>query len=40
MRHQTGNEFAFEDNELEKVLVYKLEVNEFTGKERIFLKQK
>ena len=34
MKHQTGkdSEFTFEDREVEKVLVYKMEVTEFTGK--------
>ena len=34
MRHQTGEErvFTFSDDEIERVLVYKLTVSEFTGK--------
>ena len=34
MQHQTGKVFSFEDSDLEKVLVYKMKVNELTGKER------
>ena len=37
MKHQTGNDkkYTFDENELNNVLVFKIEVNEFTGKERI-----
>jgi nitroimidazol reductase NimA-like FMN-containing flavoprotein (pyridoxamine 5'-phosphate oxidase superfamily) len=36
MKHQTGKNiaFTFDDQELENVLVYKMDVKEFTGKER------
>ncbi|MCL2067490.1 MAG: pyridoxamine 5'-phosphate oxidase family protein [Treponema sp.] len=36
MEHQTGKNvnYTFTEDELKKVLVYKMEVNEFTGKER------
>ena len=37
MQHQTGtkNNNAFEENELKSILVFKMEVEEFSGKERI-----
>ena len=36
MRHQTGKniEYSFEEGELKNVLVFKMDVEEFTGKER------
>lgn len=34
MKHMTGKEFTFEDNMLNAVFVYQLEVNEFTGKRK------
>lgn len=34
MRHMTGKEFTFEDNMLNAVFVYQLEVHEFTGKRK------
>ena len=37
MKHQTGNDtkYNFNENELNKIIVYKLLVNEFTGKQKI-----
>ena len=37
MKHQTekDTEWTFDENELNSVLVFKLDVNEFTGKERV-----
>lgn len=34
MKHMTGKEFTFEDNMLNAVFVYRLEVHEFTGKRK------
>jgi nitroimidazol reductase NimA-like FMN-containing flavoprotein (pyridoxamine 5'-phosphate oxidase superfamily) len=36
MKHQTGKDitFAFDEKDLEKVLVYKMEITDFTGKKR------
>ena len=37
MKHQTGEnrEYSFGENELNNLLVYKMEVEEFSGKERV-----
>jgi nitroimidazol reductase NimA-like FMN-containing flavoprotein (pyridoxamine 5'-phosphate oxidase superfamily) len=37
MKHQTGKEieYNFTENELKNVMVYKMEINEFTGKQKI-----
>ena len=37
MKHQTGKDinFDFKQNDLNKVIVYKLSVKEFTGKQKI-----
>jgi len=37
MKHQTGKDikFDFNENDLNKVTVYKLSVKEFTGKQKI-----
>lgn len=35
MRHQTGGDFAFDDNMAASVLVYKAEVLNFTGKQKL-----
>jgi nitroimidazol reductase NimA-like FMN-containing flavoprotein (pyridoxamine 5'-phosphate oxidase superfamily) len=36
MKHQTGKntEYSFEENQLKNVLVFKMDVQEFTGKEK------
>ena len=41
MKHQTGKDinYTFNENELKSVLVFKMEVEEFTGKQRILSRQ-
>ena len=42
MKHQTGKniQYTFGEDELKKVLVFKMEINEFTGKEKILMQNK
>lgn len=35
MKHQTGQDFAFEDRMVNAVAVYRIDVTEFTGKQRL-----